>query len=1254
MHQNGRFLFTHLPVKHIDVIAALFDTGASSSNYMSETFLQTNITVLQPYIRNHKSNVKLGDNKTMISITKILKDVTIAFTDTDGYEHLATTSFLILPSGNDVVIGLPTILTSLSSFFYTILMEAVNDLAIDSDASLSYLGDADNPLPSDGTPIINQHIQPFSNALQLAPEEQEDEEPAIFRTFSDLTALTPEEATAAFHDLMPSHIDPDFQREIPQIIQLLQTKGRTVFAIPQDWTGINGLEPLELRWSPDTPPSFRAARRPVNPRLLERAKAEFERMRGYIFVPSNSSYSHPLVIAPKPPNLVRICGSYDVFANKWILPFQYPIPYVQLSLQKAAGWNFFADVDMTNAFHQVPLGPITSMRLALTTPWGLVQPLFLPEGVSPASPYLQSIVMSIFADMESFAIVIFDNILLGASTKQELYNNLEKFIDRCNERNIHCNFKKTWIGKTSAKFFGYTVCNNSWSLDDTRKKVLLDIPFPMKLKQVQSFFGSSVFFRPFVPKFDEACQHLTDLLSKTFDWTEDTWSHDYRSEFEQLKLHLVDAAALYYPDYTLPWTTRLDACGYGVGGGVLQHYQEASDSPVILQPLGYVSKKLSPQAILWSTIEKEAYSMYHVTKSLSHLLAGKRFVLETDHANLVWMSKSQVPKIIRWFIYLQQFDFIIKHIPGKANIFGDWLSRLYHLHTCHQIEAINDMLIEKYSNTELTDPNYQMHHIAMLNLLDNISPQEALDQVHNATMGHHGIARTWRLLNKYFPGHGITTHLITDYINTCSTCQKLRLKHVPLTGFNRTLPHDTHRSTIGIDTLTVTPMSKTGHKYIIVIHNLFTKFCDLHKAKDKEATTLAHAMMRHFATYGLIDAIISDPGSDLMSKVIAQLNAWLGIRHIVSLVDRHESNGVERLNSEILRHISAIVHDKRLVLEWDTDTVLPLVQMVINEQPNSLLGDHSPMEATFGSHDIRYMTIDPAQTSENQYGAYITSLNDVLQTIRTVAHETNAVRAAKQHNHTPLDTANIYIIGDFVLRKQRIKPNKLSPKFLGPYEVIQCHKNDITCRHLVTHATDTYVMDTLQMYFGTREQAYEAALRDADQHLIRNIITHIGNPLKRTSLTFKVLFEDDDVIWKPYDKDLADSIHFETYCQSKPFMQHLLISDKAAKAQNTARLAIPIDYKVDDTIYVDLFAWAANTYHDIGLPDTDANNYFVAGVCTKLTLNKKELHINFPILKKKLIVNQSFLHGYAYRQVPQGSRIITQQDTVAYPRLLSL
>ena len=53
-----------------------------------------------------------------------------------------------------------------------------------------------------------------------------------------------------------------------------------------------------------------------------------------------------------------------------------------------------------------------------------------------------------------------------------------------------------------------------------------------------------------------------------------------------------------------------------------------------------------------------------------------RFIIQTDHNNLRWIEASLVPKIIRWTVYLQPFDFMIKHIAGKRNVVADALSRL--------------------------------------------------------------------------------------------------------------------------------------------------------------------------------------------------------------------------------------------------------------------------------------------------------------------------------------------------------------------------------------------------------------------------------------------------------------------------------------------------------------------------------------------------------------------------------------------------
>ena len=44
---------------------------------------------------------------------------------------------------------------------------------------------------------------------------------------------------------------------------------------------------------------------------------------------------------------------------------------------------------------------------------------------------------------------------------------------------------------------------------------------------------------------------------------------------------------------------------------------------------------------------------------------------------------------------------------------------------------------------------------------------QLLRTVHNARMGHHGVKRTWVLLNKHYPGHGVPFKVIEDFVQTC-------------------------------------------------------------------------------------------------------------------------------------------------------------------------------------------------------------------------------------------------------------------------------------------------------------------------------------------------------------------------------------------------------------------------------------------------------------------------------------------------------
>ena len=111
------------------------------------------------------------------------------------------------------------------------------------------------------------------------------------------------------------------------------------------------LKPGKAYTKPGMPDYLKAHTRPIRDVLYQHAKTEFERMKTYFYVKSNSPIACPLVVAPKATApFTRLCGDYRPI-NSFITISQEPIPHVQQSLAKAAGWKVFVDFDMTSLFH---------------------------------------------------------------------------------------------------------------------------------------------------------------------------------------------------------------------------------------------------------------------------------------------------------------------------------------------------------------------------------------------------------------------------------------------------------------------------------------------------------------------------------------------------------------------------------------------------------------------------------------------------------------------------------------------------------------------------------------------------------------------------------------------------------------------------------------------------------------------------------------------------------------------------------------
>jgi len=868
-----------LHVGSVDIhITALFDSGATCRSYISKAFVDEHRGSLSRYLQHVNAKVRLGDGQAEKSVDEVLK-LPVSFYKEDGTRLTGVISMDVFDTTLQCIIGLPDIIITFLDIFMEMLLAAKRAILGDEEThSITSHLNAISKWDHQTARVEMLHDQPWS---KLYEEAEEDDAPIPCNFALPLEHMEKgrekliEEFRASFRD----HIEEEF-RTSTNIENLLMEKSQ-VFIPDGTWTGISGVDEVVIETTEDLPTSLTPKAAFINPLLFETAKKEFNRLLGYFYEPSTSAIQSRLVIAPKKTApFIRFCGNY-VEINRYIIYRNHYTPNVRLEIDKIQSYKFFADLDLANSFHQLRLAKESRKLLALATKWGVVQPKFLPEGVSIATSELQKVVTIIFKSCidEGWIIVIYDNILVLAQTHQDLYQKLEIVFDLCIQRNLVLKFGKTFIGYTKANFFGYEVSHQSFCISEERKSAITQIPFPgdakNKKKAMQSFLGATNFIAPFVPDYAKAAAPLQQMTHNDFDWNETSWTIDYRNVFIDFKSMLIHSmTSLFYPNYELTWYLRVDASDVG-GGGVL--LQDTGDGEQPLQPIAFIAHKFSDAAQRWTVIEKEGFMIYFCVMKLSYYLYCKSFTLQTDHRNLLWMEQSPVPKIMRWLIFLQAFCFVVEHIPGKHNLVADYFSRI--------------------------------PYMAMLLAL---TKEDLFKKVHGGRRGHPGARETWIRLRDEHPGHCLSYKDIVTFIHTCSTCQKTRLGMSPsLPDVVRHLLPPRFQIVIGIDTLTISEDSQ-GYKYIIVTHNMTTKLSKLFPTRDKSAETTAIALFLYCCSYGIPDAVRSDQGSDFMSDVVQKTFKWLGIDHIPSIVDRHESNGVEPTNREIIRHLSAIVQDERV------------------------------------------------------------------------------------------------------------------------------------------------------------------------------------------------------------------------------------------------------------------------------------------------------------------------------------------------------
>ena len=92
----------------------------------------------------------------------------------------------------------------------------------------------------------------------------------------------------------------------------------------------------------------------------------------------------------------------------------------------------------------------------------------------------------------------------------------------------------------------------------------------------------------------------------------------------------------------------------------------------------FCSRVLTSHERNYSPTEGEALAIIFALKRFAHVLYGSRVVIRTDHKPLQFIKGGieHNRKLSRWWMLLQDFDYRLDYLEGKANVVADCLSRM--------------------------------------------------------------------------------------------------------------------------------------------------------------------------------------------------------------------------------------------------------------------------------------------------------------------------------------------------------------------------------------------------------------------------------------------------------------------------------------------------------------------------------------------------------------------------------------------------
>lgn len=1149
-------------------VSTLFDSGSTQNNLISRDVAQLisaqeNDCVVCDRDSSAQRRLALGRRNTYMSIDGVVSFKFRYFNELNKcWETIDCIKALVGDITHDIIIGLPTIRThnitaKIPSFFTEISNNIESVPAIVPTCDCSKLDPDNVKVCTPCTDTLPVAAIQASSAVQPTPFVR-----AQLNVLHNLSSDTKTRKSVRFpkEKYLQYTDDPDDTEQIDEVFPFIDgndmlnekellkqihiagppTLQSQIRDLVTEYSDIHAeavrpepanIPPMELKINMDkwNKPENRLPPRTQSKIKEDELGEQVKKLKELkVLQPSTASEYSQVLLVPKPDVVSH--SNPDIKQKKWRFCVDYvrlndatesmeafPIPNMQHMLRRVGDKRpkYFAVMDLTSGYHQAPLSVNSRKFTAFICFLGILEWLRVPMGLKGAPSYFQRVLATIVLSGLMYVIceLYIDDVLVFGNTEQEFIANLRKVFERFRKHNLTLNPKKCKYGISQVEYVGHVIDERGVTFSDEKRKKVLDFPLPTHMKQLKKFLGLANYFRDHVKNHSDKARPLQRMIDSYDRHVRLKWTPELEQVYYQLRDEIAKCPSLFFLDPQGEIVVQTDASDYGIGAYIFQLVGGVE------QPVLFISKTLNTTQCNWSTPEKEAYAIFYALTHAEHLLRDVHFLLQTDHRNLTFINMEGSPKIRRWKLAIQEYDFDIEYLPGEKNVVADNFSRLCDIED-------PDITLCTYSEMRIPSDKYR-----------------TISKVHNTQVGHWGVERT---IQRLYDNGQRWTHLrehVRMFVRQCPCCQLMSQIKIPIKTHPFTRASYEPMQCVNIDTIGPLPKDDFGNEHILVIIDCFTRFVELYPIADTSAKAAARAILQHVGRYGVSSKYLTDNGSQYANELLAELKTLLRTEHEFTVPYSKEENAiVERVNKEVMRHLRAIIFDSRIINTWSHD-YLPLVMRILNTAEKETTGV-SPAELLFGNVIQMDRIILHPPPKEDESSTPMQLSEHMASMLKAQA---DLIKVAQEHQHTHdefhMSLYNSeyteYPVNSYVLLAYPDgdrPPNKLKTNLRGPFRVVNLNGSKYTIQNLLTSKNFDVHISRLRpfLYDAERTDPKDVAMHEQEEFIIEKILQHRGDTTRRKQIEFLVKWQDFDNSqnsWEPYS-NLRDTEQLLEYLRA--------------------------------------------------------------------------------------------------------------------------